>query len=120
MDAAAKGERYARIFRKAGTFIGKGNIARAIEVLKQGRELADSLGYKTSTHGVVVTNVDSEGLAAKAGLRRGMLITKVDRQPVPSAAKLKELVEAGSLQQGLLLQVQSPQGGTSFLFLKAN
>ncbi len=43
MDAA-KGERYARIFRKAGTFIGKGNIARAIEVLKQGRELADSLG----------------------------------------------------------------------------
>jgi hypothetical protein len=43
MDAA-KGERYARIFRKAGTFIGKGNIARAIEVLKQGKELADSLG----------------------------------------------------------------------------
>ncbi len=44
MDAAAKGERYARIFRKAGTFIGKGNIARAIEVLKEGRELADTLG----------------------------------------------------------------------------
>jgi hypothetical protein len=44
MDAAAKGERYARLFRKAGTFIGKGNIARAIEVLKQGVELAHSLG----------------------------------------------------------------------------
>jgi hypothetical protein len=43
---AAKGERYARLFRKAGTFIGKGNIARAIEVLKQGVELAQSLGDK--------------------------------------------------------------------------
>jgi hypothetical protein len=44
MDAAEKGERYARIFRKAGTFIGKGNIARAVETLKEGQELAESLG----------------------------------------------------------------------------
>jgi hypothetical protein len=44
MDAAEKGERYARIFRKAGTFIGKGNIARAVETLKEGRVLAESLG----------------------------------------------------------------------------
>jgi hypothetical protein len=44
MDAAAKGELYARLFRKAGTFIGKGNIARAVEVLKEGRELAQSEG----------------------------------------------------------------------------
>lgn len=44
MDAAAKGERYARLFRKVGTFIGKGNIARAIEVLKEGQELAQSQG----------------------------------------------------------------------------
>jgi hypothetical protein len=40
MNAAEKGERYARIFRKAGTFLGKGNIARAIEVFKEGVELA--------------------------------------------------------------------------------
>ncbi|MGO9061402.1 MAG: hypothetical protein ACLQU2_29095 [Candidatus Binataceae bacterium] len=46
MDAA-KGERYARIFRKAGTFIGKGNIARAIEVLKEGVELAQTAGDST-------------------------------------------------------------------------
>jgi hypothetical protein len=40
----AKGERYARLFRKAGSFIGKGNIARAIEVLKEGVELARTQG----------------------------------------------------------------------------
>jgi Tfp pilus assembly protein PilF len=44
MDHAEKGQRYARIFRKAGTFLGKGNIARAAEVLKEGIELARSLG----------------------------------------------------------------------------
>lgn len=44
MDAAEKGQRYARIFRKAGTFLGKGNIARAIETLKEGQALAARLG----------------------------------------------------------------------------
>ena len=44
MNAAEKGERYARIFRKAGTFLGKGNIARAVEVFKEGVELARDLG----------------------------------------------------------------------------
>ena len=44
ISAAEKGERYARIFRKAGAFIGKGNLARALDTLKEGRQLADSLG----------------------------------------------------------------------------
>lgn len=44
MDAAEKGQRYARAFRKAGTFLGKGNIARAVAALKEGRALAEELG----------------------------------------------------------------------------
>ena len=40
MNPAEKGERYARIFRKAGTFLSKGNIARAVEVLKEGVDVA--------------------------------------------------------------------------------
>ncbi len=44
MTAAEKGQRYARAFRKAGTFLGKGNIARAVEALKEGRALAEKLG----------------------------------------------------------------------------
>lgn len=46
MDAAEKGARYARIFRKAGTLLGKGNIARAVEAFKEGVELANSMGDK--------------------------------------------------------------------------
>jgi len=44
MNQAEKGERYARIFRKAGTFLGKGNIARAVEVLKEGVDVAKGYG----------------------------------------------------------------------------
>jgi hypothetical protein len=44
MDAAEKGARYARVFRKAGVFLAKGRIARAIEVLEEGKSLAEKWG----------------------------------------------------------------------------
>jgi hypothetical protein len=44
MDAAAKGARYARVFRKAGALLSKGRIARAIEVLEEGKLLAEKWG----------------------------------------------------------------------------
>jgi hypothetical protein len=44
MNAAEKGARYARVFRKAGVLLGKGRIARAIEVLEEGRLLAERWG----------------------------------------------------------------------------
>lgn len=44
MNTAEKGQRYAKIFRKAGVYLGKGNIARAIEALKRGEALARELG----------------------------------------------------------------------------
>jgi hypothetical protein len=43
MSDADKGERYARIFRKAGLFLVKGNIARAVAVLKEGHSIAIEL-----------------------------------------------------------------------------
>ena len=44
MTPAEKGHRYSKIFRKAGNLLSKGNIARAIDVLKQGELLATELG----------------------------------------------------------------------------
>jgi hypothetical protein len=44
MDTAEKGARYARVFRKAGVLLGKGRIAQAIEVLEQGKSLAEESG----------------------------------------------------------------------------
>ncbi|MGH7905516.1 MAG: hypothetical protein ACREP6_02705 [Candidatus Binataceae bacterium] len=44
MDASEKGRRYALIFRKAGTFIGKGENERAIKALREGFKLAQESG----------------------------------------------------------------------------
>ncbi len=44
MEQAEKGKRYARIFRKAGVLLGKGDIARAVELLKEGAQFAKTLG----------------------------------------------------------------------------
>lgn len=46
MDLGATGERYARIFRKAGGYLAKGNVTRALAVLKEGRDLAESAGHR--------------------------------------------------------------------------
>jgi len=91
-----------------------------VEVNDLSADQAERFGYKEGVKGVVITGVDASGLGAQAGLRKGMLITKVDRQPVTTAAKLREMVNAGSLKQGVLLQVQSPQGGTNFVVIKSS
>jgi hypothetical protein len=44
MDAAEKGRRYAKFFRKAGTLLARGRIARAVEVLQEGQAFAESMG----------------------------------------------------------------------------
>jgi serine protease Do len=81
-------------------------------------EMAEQLGYQPSATGAVLVRVKEDGLAAGAGLSRGMRIVKVDREAVASASGLRELLDRKSLEQGVLLQVHSPQGGTNFVLLK--
>jgi hypothetical protein len=44
MNAAEKGERYARIFRKVGVFLGKGETIRALAALNEGKKIAEREG----------------------------------------------------------------------------
>jgi len=44
MNPAAKGAYYARLFRKAGTYLGKAQQARAISILQEGRDFAEREG----------------------------------------------------------------------------
>jgi serine protease Do len=82
-------------------------------------ELRDDLGYRKNVKGVAVTSVDPGSPASEAGLRKGMVISKVDQQPVASASAARRALESANLQKGALLQVLSPQGGTNFVLLKA-
>ncbi|MGA7872742.1 MAG: hypothetical protein WCA22_17780 [Candidatus Binatus sp.] len=44
MNAAEKGELYARIFRKVGVFLGKAEIPRALKELNEGMKIAERNG----------------------------------------------------------------------------
>ncbi len=89
-----------------------------IEAVDLTPESAQRLGFKEGAKGVLITRVDPDGVAAGGGLRRGMLITKVDRKSVTSVKALGEMLTAGSLASGILLQFQSPQGVTKTVLLR--
>jgi serine protease Do len=100
----------------------KGSISLdklGVDVTDLTPDLADELGYKESLSGVLITGVDRNGPAADAGLRRGMLITKVEKQAVKSAEELRKHVDKAALDQGVLLQVRTPLGGSSYVVVKA-
>ena len=83
-------------------------------------ELANQLGYKGNVKGALISQVEPGSVAATAGLRRGMLITRVDQATVTNAATAREALDKASLQKGILLQVRAPQGGANFVLLQAS
>ena len=52
-------------------------------------EIAGKLGFAAKTEGAVITEIAADGIAANAGLQRGMLIIKVDQQPCKSAREVE-------------------------------
>jgi serine protease Do len=81
-------------------------------------DLAEQLGFKDNVKGAVITRVDRDGVAAETGLTRGMLISQVNRHTVASAAEAQEQIDKANLDKGILLQVKSPRGGTTFVLLR--
>jgi len=90
-----------------------------VEISDLSAEQAEKLGFKGTPAGVLVTKVDPDGLAGQGGLRPKMLIIKVDNKPVKSAEAAKSLLAKADLDQGVLLQIQTAEGITSYLVLKA-
>jgi len=68
--------------------------------------------------GVVVDRVDSEGVAAEAGLGPGVLIRKVGKAPVRSIADFAAAIEKESPVEGVVLQVRTPRGNSIVLLKK--
>jgi len=87
-----------------------------LEVGELAADDAESLGYK-GFNGVLVTNVDEDGIAAEQGLRKGMLIMKVGKKAVKSVNEFKAAVKEESLKDGILLLIRS-RGGNRFVVLQ--
>ncbi len=61
-------------------------------------ELAQRYGISKSEHGVIVSNVDPDGIAAQIGLREGDLIVEVNRHEVQSVRDFDS--EIGKVKSG--------------------
>jgi serine protease Do len=76
-------------------------------------------GYSDKTEGALIAEVGPDSLADRAGMRIGMLILKVDQQRVKTAQEVEMALNKGSLEKGVLFQVRTPQGGTTYVVVKA-
>jgi len=72
-------------------------------------EVAQRLGLREKT-GVVITDVESGGIAALAGIREGMVIKQVDRKPVTSTEELRKVLDKTSLKDGVLMLLSNREG----------
>jgi serine protease Do len=90
-----------------------------VKVTELTADRAKEMGYPAKTEGVLITEVEPNGVAAGAGLRSGWLILAVDQQKVKTVEEVQKALEQGSLEKGLLLQVRTPHGGTAYVLLEA-
>ncbi|MGA2233230.1 MAG: trypsin-like peptidase domain-containing protein [Tepidisphaeraceae bacterium] len=80
--------------------------------------IADQLGYDKQTTGAVITRVTADSIAAKAGLKTGMVITQVGRTDITSASGAAAALGNVDLAKGVRLTVQSLDEGSAFVFLQ--
>lgn len=91
-----------------------------LDLVDLSSENAEQYGFSERTTGALITGVQSGSVAAVGGLRRGMVILKVDKKAVATAAEAREALEKASLDKGILLQVGSPQGGVNYVILRSD
>jgi serine protease Do len=87
----------------------QGISALGIHVEDLTAELAKRLDVEKDA-GVVITDVDRDSMAAQAGIRSGMVIAQINREPVRSAKEAKAALESASLDKGILLLLQTDRG----------
>ncbi|MDX6577475.1 MAG: serine protease Do [Blastocatellia bacterium] len=81
--------------------LGGGKLGVSVEPLTP--ELAQQLGLRPGSQGVVVDAVDSTGAAVAAGIQRGDVIQEVNRQTIRSAADLSAAIDKNGSKPALLL-----------------
>jgi serine protease Do len=92
--------------------------AAGVDVTDLTADLAEGLGYKENARGALVVRVERNGPASAGGVRGGMLITQLDKQPVTSAKDLRDKAAKGSLEKGVLIRYETPEGETYYALLK--
>jgi serine protease Do len=78
---------------------------------------SDRFGYG-GYQGALITVVEPNGPAGKAGIQAGSLVMQVEKTTVASAAEFKLAMKAHSLSKGVMLLIRTPGGGNRLVQLK--
>lgn len=80
-------------------------------------EIAEQLELDGDEQGVVVTEVEAGGFAARAGLQPGTIIVSVNGKQTPNVTSFQEALKDNRPEDGIRLQVKV-DGFTRYLFLR--
>lgn len=89
-----------------------------LSVADMSPEVGRKYGFKPKAAGVMVTEVEPGSAAALAGIRPGMLITRVEKQPVPDAKAFEKVVGGLDGKSDVLIQAATPDGATLLTVIK--
>jgi serine protease Do len=94
----------------AGPGTGTGGVLSGVAVEELTADIASELQLPRGSRGVVVTRVAQDSAAYEAGLRRGDVITQVNRKPVNSVREFEQ-----AIGRGTTLLLVSRGGGSIFI-----
>lgn len=80
-------------------------------------ELREQLGYKPTTKGVIITDVDPASDAADQALTAGMVITEVQGKAITSPAEFEKAISAPEASSGVRLLITDRTGAKRFVFI---
>ena len=80
-----------------------------VELSNIDKNVARGLGLKDEK-GVVITSVSPGSLAERVGLKSGMVIAQINRQPVSNMAEANEILKDYKAGDGLLLLIKTAEG----------
>src|SRR5262249_23364312 len=78
-----------------------------------------SLRLPENTRGVVIVGVDQDSNAAASGLRRGMVIEEIAKQPVTNVNEFNAAMQKLSGKKSVLLRVRDYLNGGRFIIVEA-
>ncbi len=90
-----------------------------LELAELDPQTAQQLGLPEKEQGVIVTDVESEGKAASAGIQRGDLIKEVNRMPVKNVKEFKKQVGKAESGEKLQVLVKRPRSGLMVMEIPA-
>ncbi len=92
----------------------KSSVSLGITVRSLNAEDRQTYRLSPKMQGVIVLEVERNGLAAQSGIRKNDIILEANLKPVPNASTLGKIIESEGLQRGAVVLLINRQG-TAFM-----